>query len=784
MLPVLASAFAAGIYTAVTGWPIWLTAAVLLSVLAAFFAMGGKLRRPAIMAAVFFLVGSGVCCLSDYQINNQTQGIFGREVTVTGFIHQVDEAGPEACAFVFQAETLRSDGAQEKPFRQKIRVTVRNPALGFVPEYGRRLQLSGVFLEPEARRNPGGFDYAAYLLSEGIAAVMNLQGGNIAELEGAGGHRFLAIIEAVRSRVFEILSINLPGEEAALAAGLLLGYRGWLSPEAVDAYRILGMAHILAVSGLHAGFVAAFAFFLARLLLRAGLKIPPPVFAMALLLFYALLTGGKPPVWRAVIMFGCSLAGRELGRETGAANGLALAALLLLFVRPYWLFSLSFQMSFLAVLGITGLSSRLAEHLAFLPKGLARGLAVTLSAQVAVMPLQVTAFGLIPVLALPANLLAVPLVGFAMTLLMAGTLLGFIFPPIAAPLYTAALPLLALLVRIPPKISSLPFAAVTVTPYPALFGLFCLLVVVLAVLLPRTFWSKGRVLAACLLVLNLLVWAGMGNAMDRGHMEITFIDVGQGLSVFVRTTDGVTLLMDAGGRKGGDFDTGERILLPFLYDRRVKKLDLVILSHPHEDHYGGLPFLLDRFPVALFACNGAEDTSATYLKLKEMLAAREIPVIKLKEGDTIYLGDETVIRVLSPPDPPFAGIEDETNNNSLVLHLAFRDFALLLTGDAEERATGRLAAEYGGTLNSNLLQVPHHGSRNAMAAPFLAAVQAEAAVISAGRNVFGHPHPETLEQLSGHNVQVYRTDINGAVTFLTDGKNWETRTMLSSAVSR
>lgn len=783
MLPALALAFVAGIFTAGMSWPLWLVAAFPVPVAAACFALGGKKGRLAALAAVFFLLGNAVFSLADYHVKSQTGEVLGRKVTVSGFVHQVEEAGPGSCAFVFQAETVQVNGLPEKTFKQKIRVAVQNPPARFVPEYGRRLQLNGFFQEPPAQRNPGGFDYKDYLRSEGITGVMNLSGGDMKELEGRGGQKLLAAVEGLRNRVLTLLDQNLPREEAALAAGLLLGFRGWLSPEEVDAYRMLGMAHILAVSGLHAGFVAAFAFSLARLLFRAGLKVPPAVLTLAMLCFYALLTGGKPPVWRAVIMLGFSLAGRELGREPGAVNGLALAALLMLFIRPFWLFSLSFQMSFLAVLGIVMLSSRLAKHLGFLPKGIARGLAVTASAQLAILPLQVASFRLVPVLSLPVNLLAVPLAGVAMTFLMAGMLAGIVCPPLASLPLAAALPALALLARIPPKVSSLPFAAAAVPPFPAPLLFLGLLALTLALLLPRAFWTKGRVLLACLLVLNLLAWGGMADALERGHLEITFIDVGQGLSVFLRTADGITMLMDAGGSRNPGFDMGERVLLPFLYARRVKKLDLVVLSHPHEDHYGGLPYLLDNFPVSLFAGNGFEEDSVTFLKLKETLAAREIPIIKLQEGDTIYLGRETLVRVLSPPSPPFAGIEEEENNNSLVLQVNFRDFSLLLTGDAEQKATARLAAAYGGSLKSTLLQVPHHGSRQAMTDSFLAAAQPEVAVISAGRSRFGHPHPETLEMLSRNNVKVYRTDLHGAVTVFSDGISWDAGTMLSPAVS-
>lgn len=238
------------------------------------------------------------------------------------------------------------------------------------------------------------------------------------------------------------------------------------------------------------------------------------------------------------------------------------------------------------------------------------------------------------------------------------------------------------------------------------------------------------------------------------------------------------MLVDAGPADTG-FDSGERVVVPFLRQRRVSNLDLLILTHPHSDHYGGMRTLMEQVPVRLFAGNGQIEDSASFGSLLDKVKEQAIPVVTLEEGDRLLLDEKTSVTVLSPPEVRFWGTADDLNNNSLVLLFDLGGFSVLITGDAEGEAIGRLTAK-DASFAATVLQVPHHGSRGAISGSFLQRLDAGFAVIPVGRNPFGHPHPEVLSLLADHVPFVYRTDLHGAITFFNSGGHWSVRVQANS----
>ena len=274
---------------------------------------------------------------------------------------------------------------------------------------------------------------------------------------------------------------------------------------------------------------------------------------------------------------------------------------------------------------------------------------------------------------------------------------------------------------------------------------------------------------SALLLVTLLVWVSLP-ATGSTVLEVSFLDVGQGLAMHIRTPAGRHLLIDAGGRPG--FDTGEKIVLPYLRHRRVATLDMLILTHSHYDHYGGMATVARNLQVEHFISNGDSDDAEPFAELMQVLGEREVSMHVVEAGSRITLENGLWLDVLSPPERRFRHTGDDANNNSLVLRLAFHEFSLLITGDAETVAITWLVREQGDKIKSTVLQVPHHGSRGALSSAFLALLDAQAAVIPVGKNNFGHPHPQTIELLLNHGVSVYRTDWHGSVTVQSDGKNW------------
>jgi competence protein ComEC len=772
-LPLLTAVFAAGIYAAwrLPSFAAWTAAGVLLATAVPFWLLSRPKQPFAVLAAAFFVLGMLALQVAEREIYAPLEKFSGRRAVLAGHLHRLETGTAERAIFIFQVEQAALPGEELSETRARVRVSIFRPPAELSGRYGQRLQLSGEVLAPPGQRNPGGFNYAAFLAGEGVAATLAAGPQEVEILPGRGGSFWLAAAEAARLRVKETLRRWLPAPEAGLAAGLLLGEREQLGEGTEEAYRLLGLTHLLSVSGLHTAFVAGFALLLTgrlrRKLLAAGL-------AALMVLGYVFLTGGEPPVWRAAIMLWLVLAARRLGRESDGIQALAAAALLMLFFRPFWLFSISFQLSFLACLGILFLSPRLQPYFKRLPRFLAGPLAVTLSAQAAVLPQQVQLFALLPLFSIPANLLCVPLVGVFMGLGLAVLPASLLSSAAAAPFCLAAYPLLAALNEVPSRLAALPFAAFRPPPLPP--ALWVAYVAVLALFAGgvRLRRSPPRLVLAVLLVLNLAVFIPLSGAWAGGGrtLEVVFLDVGQGLSVFIRTPGGQNVLVDAGGRPGGSFDPGARIVLPYLRSRRAADLDLLILTHPSEDHHGGMPAVLSSITVRSFAGNGETDTSPSFLTLKEQLSLAAVPQMVLSGGERLHFGGDMTMEVLSPPAERFRHTADDANNNALVLRLCYREFSLLLTADAEAEALARLVREQPESLAATVLQVPHHGSRKAMSAAFLEAVGASAAVISVGRNLYGHPHPETLSLLQQAGAEIFRTDLHGAVTIRSDGSGW------------
>ena len=769
-LPLLCISFACGILlgknvplpTVVVAMTAALAAACSLYLITA--------KKRAAVPLLFLFLLFGMLCLSaaERQVHGPLHDVLGRDVTLLGAVREMDFYD-ESIVLILQTREVALQGQESLPLNARVRVSIYALPEGFLPEYGSRLQLQGRVDAPADRRNPGGFNYREYLESQGVGAVMSLRAADVAFLPGRDSHVALALIHRARARASRAITSFLPSPEASLAQGILLGERRQVETEIIAAYQALGIAHLLAVSGLHVGFVAAFALFLTGAIRKKRGGVNSHLPAVLMIVCYVFLTGGRPPVWRAALMFYLALTARQAGREHEGLQALCASALVLLFFRPYWLFSLSFQFSFLATAGIILLVPRLQRYFSQLPYLISVPLTVTLAAQLTILPLQAYHFGTMSLLAVPVNLLCVPLVGVGMVLGLAGTLAGMIFLPLAAPFYWAALPVLSVLVLVPQALASLPFATLhiyTVSPvFLVLYGVFLFLFAFRVPLLPLS----GKKALSALLLVTLLVWVSLP-ATGSTVLEVSFLDVGQGLAMHIRTPAGRHLLIDAGGRPG--FDTGEKIVLPYLRHRRVATLDMLILTHSHYDHYGGMATVARNLQVEHFISNGDSDDAEPFAELMQVLGEREVSMHVVEAGSRITLENGLWLDVLSPPERRFRHTGDDANNNSLVLRLAFHEFSLLITGDAETVAITWLVREQGDKIKSTVLQVPHHGSRGALSSAFLALLDAQAAVIPVGKNNFGHPHPQTIELLLNHGVSVYRTDWHGSVTVQSDGKNW------------
>lgn len=591
-------------------------------------------------------------------------------------------------------------------------------------------------------------------------------------LSRAAGVR--AAIDRARAHVRGRIDRSFPEATAPLARALVLGDND-VREDDQRAFRRSGLAHLLAVSGMHlvlvvAGLVRALRSVLVRVpALSARVDVGriacavgvPAAFA------YAELAGASGSAVRAAWMAAAALLARAMARRPRATRALALSICAMTFADPLVAFDLSFVLSAAATAGLVFLARpierALSDRAPRLPRAGVQLLAASTAASVSCAPVLAGMAPELPLAGLVANLVAVPL-GEALALPLC--LAHAVLEPLPAAERGAALAAsgaLAAVRAVAHAAAAIPWGALPVPP-PTHGQLAAAAVGVLA-----GFTRRPRLLGAAAVAIVALELHARARGAPRGVLRATFLDVGQGDATLVDLPDGGAMLVDGGGLVGSPVDTGARVIAPLLRARRRDRIDVVVLSHPHPDHYSGLRAALEGIAVGALWDTGqgeAEGHGGAYAELLADLRARGVPVLRPADLCGARSIGGATIEVLAPC--PGASHDRGPNDNSLVLRIRHGARSILLLGDAEREEEHDLVARH--ALRADVVKVGHHGSRTSSTAELVAAVSPSHAVISCGvRNRFGHPHATTLLTLGRSGARVLRTDRDGAVVAETDG---------------
>lgn len=632
------------------------------------------------------------------------------------------------------------------------------------PERGELLRVTGALRRPGPPRNPAAFDFARYLSNRGIGATLSVE-----RTERLGRARGAAWASAWVERT---VRERIGGEAGALMAGLLLGRTSAIPDACLESFRRAGTVHVLAVSGLHVGFISVAVYALlrvARVPRRAARTLIVPVLAA-----FVAVVGPRPSVVRASIMAAALIGGWSFERRPNPLNAVGLAATAILLARPGALFDLGFALSFAATTAIITLFQTIRGPLSALDRLgragrlLGDSLAVSASAQLGVAPVLVAAFGHVSVAALLANLAVVPLAGFAVISGMA-MLTTACAPQVSRVFAAAAFVSLKAAGALSAVVGGSTWASVSLArrlwpaPATAAIGLALVTLAKRAGRLTRPSRMRGAFAVVWLTAATLtaaLVWSGPG----RDHLRLIVFDVGQGDAILLETRGGRRALVDAGGAWGGPAggDAGRDVVLPYLLAAGGSHLDLVVATHAHADHVGGLASLLRACSVGTLALPLASRGNREMSDLAGSAGRLGAQVMWVARGDTLLASPSCTLTVVWPPPGPCPGTPTE-NDGSIVLRVGAPGVAFLLTGDVE--ATAERAVVAGGAgLRADVLKVPHHGSRSSSCAEFLRAVGPSLGLVSVGRNNrYGHPDDATLERLRLAGVDVLRTDADGAI---------------------
>lgn len=654
-----------------------------------------------------------------------------------------------------------------------------------------RVQLSGRI------RAPPEDSYGAYLARIGALGTLRAETLELLPPDGS----LAAALEGLRRGASAGLDRAMPEPEAGLAAGVLIGLRDRVDRDLAAAFTAAGASHVVAISGWNIAIVASTLAALAGGLHRRRRAILT-AFAIAL---YVAFVGPSPSVVRAGAMAGVALLARELGRPGTAAAALGWAVTALLLLDPAFVDDAGFRLSVLATAGIVAWGSSLTNRLAGDDPGrprrwVAEILGVSLAAQAATTPIVLLEFGRLSLVAPVVNLVVVPLVPPAMAAgalaLVVGMLAGPGVPAIVAVLVgLPAWALYAAMVWVVRAGASLPLSSVELGP-PWDVGAAATSAVLLAASIRwggrgldalrslrrrhqpsptrRTVAARARerpnraarVATLCLIGATIGLGLVLAHRPD-GTARVIVLDVGQGDGILVEGGRGGRMVVDGGPDPGRLLVALDERLPP--WDRRI---DVLVLTHPHEDHVAGLALLLERYRVGRVYEPGMLGPGPGYRAWEAALARRGIPHYRLATGDRLTL-DRIAFRVLWPdpnrvPELPSDG-GTAINNVSIVLLGEVGGQRFLLAGDIEEGVDPELVAR--GLPLVDVLKVAHHGSRTASTEAFLAAVHPKVAVVSAGLgNPYGHPAPSTIERLHAIADRTYRTDADGSVEVLLDGQ--------------
>lgn len=744
------------------GWGLVSLATSLIVFIMVYKPLREKISVFCLLAVPFMIIGYTLQSINENYYYDRFLDLEGQSVTVKGVLMDAPEQLEEKIRFTLKVLSIND----EESFPQRnhnIQVNVYSTDTVPGLEYGSIISVAGEIRNPAGKRNLGGFNTRKFLAARRISATMNVSAKTVRVFEGRELSRIKDMGYKLRNSIIETLDKYLPPEESSVVAGMLIGYTAKMPEELEENFRRAGLSHVMAVSG------ANIAFLLAPLLwLLKKIGFNPrwsSAIAFPAMILYVFATGMEASVVRAAVMAGVALTGMLLWRKSDIYCSMALSAIIILLGNSFMLFDLGFILSFSATLFLVIFYKPIFEKLpAKLPKSIKDILAGTIAAQLGVIPVIAYCFNTFSIISVLSNLIVVPLTGLLTILGALAVILGNVFLP--AGLAVGFLSRIAadVIIFLTRTASGIPWAEINIaTPSFILVVIYYFLLLYFRFFHHKIGKEAAKPLAAAILaVCGVLII--MTSIPDRALM-IYFADVGQGDCALIRTPAGHNIIVDGGGSindEKGSF-TGEHIVVPLLYNLNMTQIDLMVASHGHMDHIGGLKTVLDKVKVKSLIVAEAPDIEMKELTDKALGIG--IPVARMKEGDIIYQEDGLIIEAIYPLSEewlmPNASVVN-SNELSLVVRLDYGDFNALFTGDISSEIEKRIMNDKA-NLGCDLLKVAHHGSKYSSDNRFLAEADPSLAVISAGRNRYGHPSPETLERLSAKGATILQTIENGGI---------------------
>lgn len=623
-------------------------------------------------------------------------------------------------------------------------------------KYGDSLYIEGEFKQPEEARNYKGYNYKQYLKTKKIIGTVELEKAKI--LKSSNG----SFIHNIQKYIKDTINGTLTDEEGNLLLAILLGDKDKLSEDIQESFKTSNLSHMLAVSGAHVSYIIlGLTYVLQNSIIG---KKNEKIVCIIFLLFFMAITNFTPSVTRACIMAVLTLFSGIIYRKSDVYTNISVAALITLIFNPYNLLDLGFQLSYGGTIWIIIFIKRIQEKKSNskVINYIKQMALVSIYANIIIIPIMMYHFNTVSFTFIISNIMASPILGIIV-------ITGFLFiiasitvKPLTRLIAIFIKPILSILIKISQICSKLPFSNIlVVTPY--MFNVISYYAIILYCIKSKKN-NKCKIIICLLIVLiliNFIIY------IFPQKLRIFFIDVGQGDSTLIITPDKKTVLIDGGG--SDSFDVGEKVLLPYLLDRRILKIDYVLISHFDTDHCGGILTIMEKVKVKNIIISEQAEHSENYERFKKLMIHKKIRLIEVKKGDKIKIGRYSEFKILFPTSRLLS--ENPLNNNSIVAQFNYNNFKMLFTGDIEKLAEQQILKAEKAEIRADILKVAHHGSKTSSIPEFIKAVKPKIALIGVGKNnTFGHPNKQTIKNLENIKCRIYRTDIQGEIIIKIDQK--------------
>ena len=619
-------------------------------------------------------------------------------------------------------------------------------------EYGDLIEIKGEYSAPEVARNYKGFDYSQYLKTLNIYGTIKVEESKIINKNQLSP--ILISINNIKEKMIDNANRNMPKRTANLLLGILIGERDNIQEDIIESFRTANLSHILAVSGAHTSYII-----LGITYLISKSKTPKRIgyiITIINLLIFIIITGASYSVVRACIMAIVVIGAKICYRKENFFTSICISLIIILIQNPFAINDIGLKLSFMGTAGIVIFNKSITNFFIKLKikQKIAEALSVTFSAQLMIMPITILNFNTISLTFFISNILASPLLGIIIIFGFISIFISSILNPISKILFLILHIFLELLILVSKVTEKIPGSSILVKTPNILFAIVYYILIlffnyffvikqnptrrfhkkIIKIITIKNIKNAFKVIAVVFLIMLLLTRIVR---IINPTLKIYFIDVGQGDSTLIVTPKNKKILIDGGEGK-------TNVLFQYLLDRRINKIDYIIISHFDSDHCNGLIEIIEKMRVENIVMSKQSKESEEYKKILEIIKQKNIKVSSVKAEDKIIIEKNLYTKILNPAEK----IEfQDLNNNAIVAKLVYKDFSILFTGDIE-KAEENLAKKYKNELKSTILKVAHHGSKTSTSEEFLKYVEPQIALIGVGENnKFGHPNQITIEKL-------------------------------------